>query len=81
MPHNADMFSIDHLQEMLRAAPSVRDVAIKSGVSEKTVHRIKHGSENTSLRTANKLLRALDELGIKVPRKKQKASLTASIDK
>ncbi len=69
LPHDLGMFSIEHLQARLRSAPSVREVARRSGLSEKTVHRIKAGSKNTSISTANKLLLALDELGVKKPRK------------
>jgi DNA-binding XRE family transcriptional regulator len=54
------MISIEHLHRRLKDAPSVRGVAKLSGLSEKTLHRIKSGNLNISIRTANKLASALD---------------------
>lgn len=66
------MFQINQLQNRLAADVNVRAVAAASGVSEKTIHRIKNGEANTTFGTANKIIQALNKL-YPVPKNKATA--------
>lgn len=78
MSYDIGMFSIQHLQLRLQNVKSVREVARRSGLSEKTLHRIKSGNLNTSIATANKLAAALDAIApVKTRRAKQSATEAA----
>lgn len=55
------MYKIEPLKKRLSGEVNIRAIATLSGVSEKTVHRIKNGeADNTTLDTANKILSALE---------------------
>jgi len=70
------MYQIQHLKNRLSDVQSVRAVAQLSGVSEKTIHRIKSGESDTTFGTANKIIAAVDELYPvgKQPRKQRAAA-------
>ena len=42
---------------------SIKDVANKAGVSDKTVSRVVNGAENVSAKTRDKINAAIEELG------------------
>lgn len=67
------MFQIQHLQKRLAGDVNVRAIANLSGVSEKTIHRIKASESDTTFNTANKIIAALDKL-YPVKRKAEKAA-------
>jgi hypothetical protein len=56
------MYQILPLQRRLLLAKNIRSIANYSGVSEKTIYRIKMGESDTTLGTANRILAALDLL-------------------
>lgn len=56
------MYQIDALKNKLAGDVNIRAIAGLSGVSEKTVHRIKNGETDTTFGTANKILKAIEKL-------------------
>lgn len=70
------MYQIKQLKDRLADVKNVRSVAQLSGVSEKTIHRIKGGESDTTFTTANKIIAAVDVLYPlqKLPRKAKSAN-------
>lgn len=62
MSYHRVMFQIQELQKRLNECPNVRPLAKKSGLSERTVYRVKKGEKLPNLSTAIKLFEALEEL-------------------
>lgn len=56
------MFQIQELQRRLNECPNVRPLAKKSGLSERTVYRVKKGEKLPTLNTAIKLFEAMEAL-------------------
>jgi predicted transcriptional regulator len=74
------MYQISTLKNRLMDAKSIQSLAKISGVSEKTIHRIKTGASDTTLGTANKILAAMDELyPVKQPRKPRATQGVANV--
>jgi predicted transcriptional regulator len=63
------MFQIHELQKRLNECPNVRPLAKKSGLSERTVYRVKKGEKLPTVNTAIKLFEALEALYPVKPRK------------
>lgn len=75
MSYHRVMFQIQELQRRLNECPNVRPLAKKSGLSERTVYRVKKGEKLPNVSTAIKLFKALEELYPLKPRKR--AAMTA----
>ena len=56
------MYQIQHLKNRLADVQNVRSVAKLSGISEKTIHRIRGGESDTTFGTANRIIAAIDVL-------------------
>lgn len=62
MSYSRVMFPIQDLQRRLNDCPNVRPLAKQSGLSERTVYRVKKGEKLPTVNTALKLFAALDAL-------------------
>lgn len=72
------MFQIHELQRRLNECPNVRPLAKRSGLSERTVYRVKKGEKLPTVNTAIKLFEALEALYPVKPRKSRQADKQAA---
>ena len=53
------MHLIDDIRAQLRATANLSDVARRAGLSRKALYRIRDGAQSPTLRTVDKILRAI----------------------